>query len=231
MTFPDTLIPERRFFGRRLGQAFSDRKKNIYQNAGDILLPSAVDIKNNPLEKIFPVQTNAYHLEIGFGGGEHLLHRAILHPDISFIGCDAFLSGVANVIETIKNHNINNIRICDYDALYLIQSLPDNAINVLYLLYPDPWPKNRHRKRRFIQKDTITEISRILKPDGVWYFASDIPAYIEWVFAKVHENGSLTLNHNYHYNIPFDDWVSTRYEQKAVKEGRYPHYFIFVKKP
>ena len=229
MTLLENIIPERRFFGRRLGQAFSDRKKDIYQNAGDILLPPALNIKNHPLEDFFPIKTNSYHLEIGFGGGEHLLHRAMLHPDISFIGCDAFLSGVANVLEKIQTHHITNIRLCDYDALHLTQSLPDHSIDVLYLLYPDPWSKNRHRKRRFIQKDTVKELSRILKPNGLWYFASDIPDYIEWVFAVIHAHTSFTLLHHHHYNTPFDGWISTRYEQKALKERRSPHYFTFIK--
>ena len=225
---------DRRFFGRRLSKTLSPRKHALYQKASDDILykldPEQVSDGCLDPAILFPhFSAEGYVLEIGFGGGEHLLHRAKNNPQMAFIGCDAFITGAIRVIDQIREQNLNNIRLVNSDALFLIRALKSESLDMLYLLYPDPWPKKKHKKRRFVQKDTVSEFDRILKPRHQWRFSSDIIDYIDWVFTAVHENGNFTLNHDHHYKEPFVGWISTRYEQKAFREGRSAHYFEFIR--
>ena len=223
---------DRRFFGRRLSKTLSPRKTELYSQAEqDILFQidheKDYDHSIHPSDLFPHFDAENYILEIGFGGGEHLIHRAKQNPKTAFIGCDAFITGAVRVIDQIREENIQNIRLVNSDALFLIRALSEHSLDGLYLLYPDPWPKKKHRKRRFVQQDTVQEFRRILKKDAFWRFASDITDYIDWVFTAVHETGSFTLNHDHHYKTAFEGWISTRYEQKAFREGRSAHYFEF----
>jgi len=223
---------DRRFFGRRLSKALSPRKSELYSRAEDDILFKLDETKDykqslQPSDLFPNFQADKFILEIGFGGGEHLIHRAKQNPDIAFIGCDAFITGAIRVIDQMRDENIHNIRLINSDALFLIRALADHSLDGLYLLYPDPWHKKKHRKRRFVQNDTATEFARILKKDAFWRFVSDITDYIDWVFKAVHDTQTFQLNHNHHYKTPFEGWISTRYEQKAFREGRSAHYFEF----
>jgi tRNA (guanine-N7-)-methyltransferase len=164
-------------------------------------------------------------LEIGFGGGEHMAHQAVLNPDVSVIGAEAFLNGVAKALAHVDESGVQNVRIHYGDARVLLEALPDHCLERLYLLYPDPWPKERQKKRRFVNPVNLQHFHRLLKPHGLFLFASDIPDYVDWTRAHiaVHEGfreaGDPTL--------PFENWIQTRYEAKAVREGRVPAYLTF----
>ncbi len=164
-------------------------------------------------------------LEIGFGGGEHIAHQAGLHGDISFIGAEPFVNGVAKLLALIEAAQLHNIRIHDDDARYLLEVLPGGAFERVYLLYPDPWPKSRHAERRFVNAGTLAAIHRVLRPQGLFLFASDIEDYVAWtrrhisVHGGFHEEGDA--------GEPYLDWIETRYEAKARKEGRGSAYLRF----
>jgi tRNA (guanine-N7-)-methyltransferase len=166
-------------------------------------------------------------LEIGFGGGEHVVHQAALNPDVSVIGAEAFLNGVAKALAHVEAAGVQNIRIHYGDARVLLESLPDQCLERLYLLYPDPWPKERQKKRRFVNPVNLDHFHRLLAPQGLFLFASDIPDYVEWtrehvsVHAGFEEEGLSTQ--------PFENWTQTRYEAKAIREGRAPCYLTFRK--
>jgi len=164
-------------------------------------------------------------LEIGFGGGEHLAHQAALNPDIDFIGAEPFINGVAKLLALIDEKGLGNIRIHDDDVRYLLEALPAACVDRIYLLYPDPWPKVRHHKRRLVNADTLKDFYRILRPGGIFVFASDIPDYVDWTRAHVAECGGWEKQFD-SGNAP-KDWIETRYEAKAVKSGRVPRYLAY----
>ncbi len=166
-------------------------------------------------------------LEIGFGGGEHLAHLAALHPAVQFIGAEPFLNGVAKLLALIAERKLSNIRIHDDDVRYLLPQLAPQSLARIYLLYPDPWPKARQNKRRFVNQENLAQIARLLKPGGLFLFASDIADYVEWTLAEVAQNTAFKLVSN--SPEPFENWVQTRYETKAVREGRTSRYLTFSK--
>jgi tRNA (guanine-N7-)-methyltransferase len=190
----------------------------------ETLLPQiAVDIKD-PLAK-----TNAPRwLEIGFGGGEHVAHQAALHADVCLIGAEAFLNGVAKLLAHIEESKVTNLRVYYGDARELLEALQDQSFERLYLLYPDPWPKQRQNKRRFISAKNLDHFQRVLAPKGQFLFASDIPDYIDWTLEHVKEQGGFELVSR--SEQPYENWIRTRYEAKAIREGRVPCYLTFRKR-
>jgi tRNA (guanine-N7-)-methyltransferase len=168
-------------------------------------------------------------LEIGFGGGEHLAHQASLHPDVLFIGSEPFVNGVAKMLALVEEKKLGNIRIDDGDARYLIEVLPDGSLDRIYLLYPDPWPKARHHKRRLVNEANLAHFHRLLKPGGLFLFASDWPDYVAWTLFEIRKHGGFEwlAERVSGWRTPFTDWVETRYEAKAKAEGRAPVYLAF----
>ena len=164
-------------------------------------------------------------LEIGFGGGEHLAHQAALHPGISFLGAEPFVNGVAKLLALIEDSNLQNVRIHDSDARDLLEVLPDQCFERIYLLYPDPWPKSRHKRRRFVSPETIGQFHRILLPGGQFYFASDIEDYVNWTREHVAVHGGFDEDGD--VSQPYENWIETRYEAKARREGRGSSYLRF----
>jgi tRNA (guanine-N7-)-methyltransferase len=212
-----TTEPTRRhqFYGRRKGKALRRHHLELMEQ----LLPQLrVDLER-------PASDTETWLEIGFGGGEHLAHQAELHPDIQFIGAEPFINGVAKLLAEIERRNLINIRIHDDDARYLLQKFPDASLARTYLLYPDPWPKARQNKRRFVNAETLAHIARALKPHGLFLFASDIAEYVEWTLAEMAANPSFKLASN--SAEPFENWVETRYEAKARRDGRVTRYLTY----
>jgi tRNA (guanine-N7-)-methyltransferase len=164
-------------------------------------------------------------LEIGFGGGEHLAHQAALHPDVKFIGAEPFVNGVAKLLADIEALGLTNVCIHDGDARELLAKLPDRSLGRIYLLYPDPWPKARQNKRRFVNGETLAEMARVLKPGGLFLFASDIADYVEWTLAEAAASPQFKLISN--SSEPFEEWVETRYEAKARREQRVTRYLTW----
>jgi tRNA (guanine-N7-)-methyltransferase len=168
-------------------------------------------------------------LEIGFGGGEHLAARARAHPEIGFIGCEPFVNGVAKLLAVIDRDKLRNIRIWDADATELIDRLPPGSIAGAYLLYPDPWPKRRHRKRRFISDESLRSLARIMTAGAQLRFATDIDDYAGWALARVMRSSVFrwTAERPDDWRQPWPDWPRTRYEAKALREGRKAIYLTF----
>jgi tRNA (guanine-N7-)-methyltransferase len=168
-------------------------------------------------------------LEIGFGGGEHLAAQARAHPDIGFIGCEPFVNGIAKLLRVVAQENLGNIRIWDQDAAELIDALPPRSIARAYLLYPDPWPKRRHRKRRFISDQNLVSVARVLAPRAEFRFATDIDDYAGWALARIMRSTAFrwAADCAADWRQPWTDWPGTRYEAKALREGRKPSYLTF----
>ncbi|MBI2714557.1 MAG: tRNA (guanosine(46)-N7)-methyltransferase TrmB [Rhizobiales bacterium] len=223
--------PTRAFFGRRKGHPLRARQIALF----DTLLPRiALDLaKPAPadLRALFVQPRDDVRLEIGFGGAEHLIAQAIANPRSGFIGSDGFLNATAKALVAIDDHALGNIRLHAGDASALLDWLPDGAVSRIDLLYPDPWPKRRHWKRRFVQDDSLKRLARILKSGGELRFATDIADYAAYALARVLRSADFvwTAEQASDWRKPWPDFHPTRYEAKAKREGRTPAYFIFRK--
>ena len=215
--------PERRyqFYGRRKGKSL---RRHHLQLVDGLLPELRVDLAD-PLRGL----GRPLWLEIGFGGGEHLAHQAQLHPQTSFIGAEPFVNGVAKLLALVEARSIANVRIHDGDARDLLSALPAGCLARIYLLYPDPWPKARHNKRRFVGAETLAQFHRILEPGGLFLFASDIADYVAWTQEHVTVHGGFAAEGD--PAMPFEDWIETRYEAKARREGRTSAYLRFRRTP
>jgi tRNA (guanine-N7-)-methyltransferase len=168
-------------------------------------------------------------LEIGFGGGEHLAARASENPDVGFIGCEPFVNGVAKLLAAIEKQQLSNVRIRAGDARELIQAAPAASLSRIYVLYPDPWPKRRQRKRRLIEEETIAQFARVLRPGAEVRFASDIDDYAGWTLRRFlgHPDFAWDARRADDWRVPWAGWTPTRYEIKARAEGRPSAYLTF----
>jgi tRNA (guanine-N7-)-methyltransferase len=219
------------FFGRRKGKPLRENQARLI---GEELATLRLDL-NNPapeaLSMLFPVPVSRIRLEIGFGGGEHLIHRAKSHGDTGFIGVEPFVNSMAKLLAQVEALNLENIRLHDDDATVVLDWLPQASIDQIDLLYPDPWPKKKHWKRRFVSDVNLKRFSRVLKPGGLFCFASDIDTYVNWTLQHVGHNADFewTARNAADWLTPFADWPSTRYEAKARREGRSSAYLTFKK--
>lgn len=224
--------PERNFFGRRKGKPLDGRKARLMEEVLPRLLlnPEAAPVAE--LKTLFPVPVQRVEMEIGFGGGEHLANRARNNPEIGFIGVEPFIDGMAKMLGQIEDHGLTNLRLYNDDAAFLLDWLPANSLTRLDLLYPDPWPKKRHWKRRFVNQANLARIHRVLRDEATFRFASDIDTYVNWTLQHVHESNLFdwTAKRQADWSKPWDGWLRTRYEAKAVREGRPPCYLIFAPK-
>jgi len=226
---PDSPTSQRAFFGRSKGHALKPRQAALF----DTLLPRiALDLaKPAPadLRALFDKPLDDVRLEIGFGGAEHLIAQAQEHPQSGFIGSDAFVNATAKALAAIDVHALVNIRLHVGDASALLDWLPTGALARIDLLYPDPWPKRRHWKRRFIQDDSLKRLARILENGGELRFATDIADYAAYALARVTRSPDFvwTAERADDWCKPWADFSGTRYEAKAKREGRAPAYFIF----
>lgn len=205
------------FYGRRKGKTLRRHHSELM----DQVLPRLRLAPGDPLAGLGPRRW----LEIGFGGGEHLAHQAALHPEVSFIGAEPFVNGVAKLLALVEEGGLTNVRIHDHDARPLLEALPAASFERIYLLYPDPWPKSRHNKRRFVGPDTLAHVHRVLQPRGLFLFASDIADYVAWTRAHAAAHGGFAEEGD--PLAPYDDWIETRYESKARREGRGSAYLRF----
>jgi tRNA (guanine-N7-)-methyltransferase len=219
----------RAFFGRRKGHPLKPRQAALF----DALLPRlALDLAGPApadLTALFATPVDDLRLEIGFGGAEHLIAQAQAHPHAGFIGTDAFLNAMGKVLVAIDTYKLSNIRLHFGDASELIDWLPDAVLSRIDLLYPDPWPKRRHWKRRFVQDDSLKRLARILKKGGELRFATDIADYAAYALVRVLRSKDYvwTAECAADWRQPWPDFDGTRYEAKARREGRRPAYFIF----
>jgi len=232
MSQRDARGADHRFYGRRKSRPLKPNQARLLRD----LLP-AIQITADDAAmlakpgRLFAPPPDKMALEIGFGGGEHLAHQAKNNPGWGFIGCEPFVNGVAKLLMAIEKNNLDNIRVWDEDARDLLPLMGDGAFARVFVLYPDPWPKKRHHRRRFVNQDSLREIHRLLEPGGEFFFASDIPHYVAWTLAHVRAHGGFEwlAEGPPDWREPPRDWYSTRYEQKALRAGRTPAYLRFVK--
>ncbi len=221
----------RAFFGRRKGHPLRPRQAALF----DALLPKiALDLTKPAPADLRALFGNAENvrLEIGFGGAEHLIEQATAHPHSGFIASDGYINAIGKALVAIDAGKLGNIRLHHGDASALIDWLPDGGLARIDLLYPDPWPKRRHWKRRFIQDDSLARLARVLKSGGELRFATDIADYAAYALARVLRSPDFvwTAEAASDWRQPWPDFSGTRYEAKAKREGRQPAYFIFRKK-
>jgi len=218
------------FFGRRKGRPLRPHQRSLF----DSLWPHlALDLRRDPptdIKQLFNAPIDCVHLEIGFGGGERLCQAALRCPQIGFLGVEPFINGAAKLLTQIEAHPtlIKNIRLYDEDATQLLDWLPPAVLSEIDLFYPDPWQKKKHWKRRFVNKTNLDRFARVLKSGARFRFASDIASYVSWTIehCQAHEAFNLISNGN-GWNTPYPDWHPTRYEAKALREGRPPAYLTF----
>lgn len=224
--------PLRRLWGRAQGRPLSTYQSSLV----DGLLPM-VKLPADPKQlKILIDVDRPVNLEIGFGGAEHLIHKAGSDREALYIGVEPFLNGVAKALVGIDKSNLENVRLHHGDVRDVLDRLPDDCLDNAYILFPDPWPKPRHFKRRLIQQELINGLHRVLKPGGHLYFASDITSYVDWALIRIlryrdpHGRGfDWPAKNAKDWMQAYPDWPGTRYEAKAFREGRTPHYFTFNK--
>jgi tRNA (guanine-N7-)-methyltransferase len=221
------------FFGRRKGHRLRVHQADLIENllphlALDISAPGPAD-----LATLFDRAVGSVRLEIGFGGGEHLVAEALSFPEVGFIGCEPYVNGMAKILAAIETHNIGNIRLFAGDAAGLLAWAAAQSLDRIDLIHPDPWPKRRHWKRRFVQDATVAAMARVLKPSGEFRFVCDIDDYVAWTLAHLARSPDFfwMAERADDWRQPWPDYTMTRYGRKAEREGRRAAYLRFTRGP
>ncbi|MEE9426867.1 MAG: tRNA (guanine(46)-N(7))-methyltransferase TrmB [Paracoccaceae bacterium] len=223
--------PRRNFYGRQHGKTLRSRHKEFLAQDLTGLSPGLISPKENPsrlpLDMTARFMGKPVWLEIGFGGGEHLVHQAARNSEVAIIGCEPFINGVAMLLGKIREAKIDNIAVYPGDVRDLFDVLPAKSIQRAFLLYPDPWPKHRHVSRRFMNAIYLDPLAKVLAPGAVFRVATDIPDY-----AKRAREQLPSFGFDLQMESPdaWTDWARTRYERKAIREGRVPHYMTFTRR-
>jgi len=220
---------KRAFFGRRKGHPLKPQQAVLFETLLPRLTLDLASPAPAELTRLFPSTVDAVRLEIGFGGGEHMVAEAERYPRSGFIGAEPFVNGMAKALAAISARGLVNIRLHFGDAIDLLDWLPTTSIACLDLIYPDPWPKRRHWKRRFVQDVTIASMARVLAPAGLFRFATDWPDYADWTLQHLLHSREFewTAERADDWRQPWPGFTSTRYEAKAVHAGRMPCYLVF----
>lgn len=214
---------ELRSFGRRRGRKLSPRQQHLFD---DVLPRLTIDLAQ-PSAAIG--QGRETWLEIGFGGGEHLIWQAVHHPDVMLLGCEPFEDGVVKVLTAIEERKLGNIRLRADDVRPLLRVLPPQSIDRAFVLFPDPWPKRKHVKRRLVSKPLLDLLARILRPGAELRIATDIGDYARTMLIALmaHPGFIWTAARPGDWRVRPADWPETRYEQKALREGRRGYFLRF----
>jgi tRNA (guanine-N7-)-methyltransferase len=224
--------PANRTYGRRKGHRLSPRKQRLWHELLPTLRPDTSGSPPRPLTALFDAQVSEVWLEIGFGAGEHLLWQAGQNPQAGIIGCEPYVNGVAALLGALDETNARNVRIWDGDARKIIGWLPGSSLSRAFILHPDPWPKARHQKRRFVSPENLEMLSRVMQPSAELRIATDIANYVRSSLEAIRVNGKF----EWLAEGPRDwserpaDWPQTRYEKKALKEGRSATYLRFSRR-
>ncbi len=224
--------PWRNFYGRFKGKGLRDSQEAYLDQDLAALSPGAITWDENPNRD--PIDLGAMlgdreiWLEIGFGGGEHFVHMAQRYPKVGIVGCEPYINGVAMLLGKIRKAGVENIAVHPGDARDLFDVVPDQTFSKVFLNYPDPWPKKRHHRRRFVTPEHLEPLQRVMKQGAELRVATDIPDYVRQTLEQVPRHGFDWLAENAtDWREPWNDWLSTRYEKKALREGRIPHYLTF----
>lgn len=229
--------PWRNFYGRTKGKSLRDSQKLWMEEDLEKLAPSGVTWDENPdrtkvdMADWFP-GAKEYWLEIGFGGGEHMAHQAATYPDVGIVGCEPYVNGVAMAFGNLRKVGATNVKVHAGDARDMMDVIPDGALSKAFLLYPDPWPKARHHRRRFVTQEHLEPLAKALAQGAEFRIATDIEDYVRQALEEVlkTEQFDWIAQTDQDWKTPWDDWYSTRYEQKALRERRKPHYLTFIKR-
>ena len=222
----DRSAPPLRSYGRLKARPIKPRQAALMATLLPRLRPPAGPFDPRTLA---PAAREAW-LEIGFGGGEHMAAQAAAHPHVLLLGAEPFLNGVASALRHVEEQGLSNLRLHDGDARELMARLPDASLARVFILFPDPWPKGRHKKRRLIQADTVAELARLIAAGGQVRFASDWADYVDWTLERFLANPTFrwTAERAAHWRLPPADHVTTRYEQKRLGDCA-PMFLEFVR--
>jgi tRNA (guanine-N7-)-methyltransferase len=227
----DPFAPEfeLRSFGRRRGRKLSPTQARLL---ADVLPVHTIDLGRpapSPLTDLFKPALYAVWLEIGFGGAEHLIAQAKANPTVGLIGCEPFEEGVIKALGGIEAHGLDNVRVHPDDARDVLRWLPEASIDRAFVLFPDPWPKKKHQKRRLVNRQTLAALARVMKPGAELRIGTDIGDYVRSMMIEIAAEGSFAwlAARPDDWRVRPADWPETRYEQKAHREGRRCHYFQF----
>ena len=231
-----------KFFGRRKGRVIRKTKSTLLES----FLPLIKIDESTVFDKktMFGKPVEKINLEIGFGDGVHLAGQALNYPDVGFIGIEVFKNGVANLLTLITgikdgkdlpdkikllDNREDNIRVFDDDARLLFDKIPDGFVDRVFLLFPDPWPKKRHASRRFVNEDNLKALARIIKKGGILRIATDHKVYKSWTLRTMNNcpDFKWTAKTSADWRNEPADWVKTKYQQKAIREGRKPVFFEY----
>lgn len=216
----------RQLFGRRVGRGLTPELTALLETRLPQVRPDLSAPPPAPLTALFPVPVEDVWLEVGFGGGEHLFAQAQAHPGVGFIGCEPFVTGVGRLLRQADAAGLANLLLHDDDARQLIGWLPDASIGRLFVLFPDPWPKKRHFRRRFLHESAFPGLARVLRPGAHLFFATDIASYADMVVNNMSRTGNFAPQPGRLPERPAH-WPATRYEAKAIKAGRVCQFFIY----
>ena len=224
----DAPPARRNFYGRIRGKTLrASQKDYLAEDLGPVTL-NGVTRAENPARGLVELepwrQARPLWLEIGFGGGEHLVHMAARNPDVALIGAEPFVNGIAMLLGKIRTAGVSNLRIHPGDVRDLFEVLGPASVSKVFLNYPDPWPKARHHRRRVVTQEYLLPLARITAAGSEFRVATDIPDYVRQTLEEVPQAGFEQIHQG---STPWEDWLSTRYEQKALREGRPPHYMTF----
>ena len=227
-------MDHRNFYGRIKGKTLNAAQYRYLDEDLPRLSVLGVTRLENPERDLLDIDTltggRPLWLEVGFGGGEHLVHQALHNPDVQFLGVEPYVNGVAMLLGKMRKSGVTNIKLHMGDARNLMDVLPDESVCKAFLLYPDPWPKIRHHRRRFVTPEHLIPLSKCLKLGAEFRVATDIKDYVRQTLQEVPKAGFDWLAEGPEdWRAPWGDWISTRYELKAVREERTPHYMTFRK--
>ena len=232
MSEPKHPYPDYRLFGRSMDRPLKPRQQRLMTE----LLPQVAVSADNICE-VLELEERPVWLEIGFGGGEHLAWQARDQPDCLMIGAEPFVNGVAKLLSAVDEAGLKNVRVLHGDVRPLIEAMPDQCLSRAFVLHPDPWPKKKHHKRRIVSQYLLEHLARLLKPGSELRIASDIPDYIRWTLMHIQsfnraagaEVFEWQARQSSDWHERPEDWPQTRYEAKAIREGRTPCYLKFIR--
>ena len=236
-------VPEQpKFFGRRKGRVIRKAKSYLLES----MLPQLRISQKSDFnaQTLFGEPKKEICLEIGFGDGQHIYGQAKQHHENGYVGVEVFQNGVANLMTLISgikegselpqeidafSYPVNNIRVFDDDVRLLFNQIPDAFFDKVFLLFPDPWPKKKHEGRRFVNPNNLRELARLLKKNGILQIATDHAVYKGWVLHTMAKDKNFvwTAKSSDDWRLPPADWFETKYQRKAVREGRKPVFFEY----
>ena len=226
--------PARNFYGRRIGKSLRPGQRRVLADCLDRYLFPGVSPESNALR--LPIDLSGclgpdrtVWLEVGFGSGEHLARLAGTHPGIGFIGCEPYINGVASLLSKLEAAGLSNVRIHPGDVREFFDVAPSRSIDRVFLLYPDPWPKRRHHRRRFVSPEYLEPLARIMRRGAELHMATDIPDYARQAVVELRRSGGFRwhADRRADWANPWQGWEPTRYERKAAREGRTSVYLTF----